>query len=192
MTIRPLILLPLLIVSSAACKHGDATKSLAMGQFVKHDDVSDTLTNAQHLHASGDIEGAISLLKTLTAKPYHPGHDRAYELLVEWLLQLNKTSEAKGVASYFLRTHKESASTKTIVALFDSFERANQSAVAPVDTSTSEESSTEPTMSFEPSESSDQLDEENPAIIQKSESLIKPTDGTSSLDVKKKFHLQVT
>lgn len=77
------------------------------------------INRAQTLHDMGEIAAAISILRTwVDQTAYRPQHNRAYELIVEWLLQINQQEEAKRVASYFLAHHQHSPSAKKIVDLF--------------------------------------------------------------------------
>lgn len=72
-----------------------------------------------HYH-EGDVEAGISLLRTwVDSTQYKPTHDEAYELIVAWLLQLNRREQAKQVAAFFLARHPKSEHSKRIIQLFD-------------------------------------------------------------------------
>jgi branched-chain amino acid transport system substrate-binding protein len=98
----------LIVVLSSSCAH----------LSLKQDD-SASLKKAQTLYDLGEVEASIATLKLLVERPYNASHDQAYELLVEWLLQLKRFKEAKVLASYFLDHHQQSPSATRIVKLFD-------------------------------------------------------------------------
>lgn len=105
----------------SSCTSIDVQKSheLSMGHITNVSDDEKKIHRAQSLHDMGEIEAAISVLKTLVDDlPYTQQKDRAYELLVEWLLQLRRDQEAKRIASYFLSHHKDSDSADKIIQLF--------------------------------------------------------------------------
>ncbi len=78
------------------------------------------ITEARLLHEQGEVDAAISLLQTwVDTRPYEPTQDTAYELIVEWLLELNRTEEAKRVGSFFLAHYPQSPSANRIIKLFD-------------------------------------------------------------------------
>lgn len=105
---------------SFSCAVGSSSKTTSLGRFVKDDDPQDSINQALALHDAGEIDAAVSKLRLLVdTKPYNKAHDRAYELIVEWLLQVKKRPEAKRVATYFLEHHKDSASAQKIIDLFD-------------------------------------------------------------------------
>ncbi len=79
----------------------------------------ETIKNAQTLYDLGEIEASISHLRLLLDKPYEPAHDQAYELIIEWLLQIHRDKEAKLLASHFLADHQNSPSAEKIIKLFD-------------------------------------------------------------------------
>lgn len=84
------------------------------------DAVHQKISDARALHEQGHVDAAISSLQTwVDTTPYVDEHDRAYELIVEWLLQLNRYDEAKRVASFFLARHPKSPSAARIIKLFD-------------------------------------------------------------------------
>lgn len=175
-----LILFPVLLTS---CTHMASTsKTLSMGQFVKNDDVSSVYTQAEALHAAGDFEAAIAALKGLVDKPYQPSHDRAYELLVEWLLQIKKTDEARALAGHFLRTHPQNKqSTDHIVQLFE----LSKAQTAETKTETTPSISTDPIQS-QPSESETSVEQPSDLTTPSDQLIELESDVTSSLDVKKK------
>lgn len=91
-----------------------------MGHLVKENGSSDRIGRAKSLHDMGEIEAAISTLRLwVDNAPYSAPQDVAYELIIEWLLQIKKHDEAKRLASYFLAHHSKSASAKKIIELFN-------------------------------------------------------------------------
>jgi len=78
------------------------------------------ISNAKALYEMGEIQAAILNLSHVVEKsPHRPAQNTAYELLVEWLLEINNYAEAKRYASEFIQRHPKSPSTKKIVALFN-------------------------------------------------------------------------
>lgn len=81
---------------------------------------SQKIIDARILHDSGEIEAAISTLRTwVDTTTYREKHDVAYELIVQWLLEVSQHDEAKRVASFFLSQHPKSPSANRIIQLFD-------------------------------------------------------------------------
>lgn len=101
------------------CTGGCVHKASA-GRLVRVSDAHDTITHAQSFYNAGEIDAAIAMLHNFVdSKAYDPSHDKAYELIVDWLLQLNRRAQAKGIASYFLANHQASHSAQKIIDLFD-------------------------------------------------------------------------
>ncbi len=98
------------VLVMASCAHAPK------GRLVKNHDIEDAVTRAKSLYAALEVEAAVAVLENAVAtKLYHSSHDQAYELIVEWLLQLRRRKEAQRVASYFLAHHPKSPSSKKIV-----------------------------------------------------------------------------
>jgi ABC-type branched-subunit amino acid transport system substrate-binding protein len=97
-------------------------------RFIKNDNDSNLYIKRAHtLYNMGEIQAAIAILRSyVDNNVYHEGHDKAYELIVEWLLQINQRKEAQNIASYFLSHHGESPSTKKIITLFESLPKDKQ------------------------------------------------------------------
>ena len=95
-------------------------RDIKAGRLVKKDDISLKISEAKSLYDAGEIDGAISTLRVfLDTNPYHPSHDQAYELMVDWLLQLKRIKEAKRVTSHFLSDHPQSKTAQTLIDLLD-------------------------------------------------------------------------
>lgn len=91
-----------------------------LGHFAKAQGNEEKIYKAQLLHEMGEFEAALSQLKTIVdISPYSPIHDKAYELLIAWLLEIRKETEARRYASYFLAHHKDSPSVNKIILLFN-------------------------------------------------------------------------
>lgn len=110
----------ILLLALASCTQGTASgRDSSLSRWSKKDQDGEKIAEARMLHERGEIDAAISSLSTwVDNNAYQPGHDLAYELIVEWLLQLNRHDEAKRVASYFLSHHEKSPSARRIIDLF--------------------------------------------------------------------------
>jgi hypothetical protein len=105
----------LVIISLSSCSHKAST-----GRLVKRHDAEQTILQAKSLYNTGEIDSAIVVLQNfIGSKVYHSSHDQAYELIVEWLLQVKRRNEAKRIASYFLTNHQASSSAQKIIDLFE-------------------------------------------------------------------------
>ncbi|MCA9506965.1 MAG: hypothetical protein KC505_00910 [Myxococcales bacterium] len=107
-----------LFVFLGACTSTSENIATHLGYFKKANISQEKLLKAQQLHEMGLIESAILQLKELIEKPYEVQHDKGYELLIAWLLELRMDNEAKDYASYFMRHHSKSPSVEYIVSLF--------------------------------------------------------------------------
>lgn len=91
-----------------------------LGHFAKANDSEDKLHRAKSLHAMGELDAAISQLRTLIeGTTYSPPQGHAYELLIEWLIEIRENNEAKRIASSFMANHKDSPSVEKIITLFN-------------------------------------------------------------------------
>ncbi|HXW53228.1 MAG TPA: hypothetical protein VEL47_03885 [Myxococcota bacterium] len=125
------------LMLSSCTQKGVKYREIPAGRLVKKDDSSQKIDEAKHLYDLGEIDAAISTLRLFVdSRPYDFSHDQAYELIIEWLLQLKRTTEAKRLASYFLAKHPQSESAQKIIDLFGK-------PAAGVDTSPQEEGATE-------------------------------------------------
>lgn len=77
------------------------------------------IDNSFALYEMGEIDAAIANLVSLVDHShYSQAHDKAYELLVTWLLQTNRYEEAKRYGSRFLLSQPKAKSADYIVKLF--------------------------------------------------------------------------
>lgn len=107
---------PLILLSSCT----PIGASHHVGNFKKAHGNEEKINKAQLLHEMGEFEAAISQLKTIIdITPYSFIHDKAYELLITWLLEIRKETEAKRYASYFMAHYKDSPSINIIISLFN-------------------------------------------------------------------------
>ena len=110
-----------ILALSISCAHkGSIGRETRAGTLIKKDNAFYKIRDAQSLYDLGEIEASIASLRTFVDNnAYNPSHDRAYELIIEWLLQLKRYEEAKKLASYFLSNNSESKSVQKIIDLFD-------------------------------------------------------------------------
>lgn len=131
-------LFSLIILSSCVSTGPERAK---LGRFAKGNDQEDRLHRARSLHDMGEFDAAISQIRTLIdASTYSSSLDRAYELLIEWLLEIRQDNEAKRLASYFIANHKNSPSVNKIIPLF----KKGSSPEAPPTTASPESVTTTP------------------------------------------------
>ncbi len=127
------ILCFIFIITSFACRQGTSTFRHAN----KLDPSAQKLASAEDLHDIGDHHAAIAQLRLLIdTATYSPIVDRAYLLMVEWLIEIRREQEARRLASQFLMKHKDSPTCDKIIALF---ERKPESINAPLVSEMSEE-----------------------------------------------------
>lgn len=105
------VLILALLLSSCAHFSEAKEKKLMSEQAIK---------KALALYDMGEVEASISSLQLFVdAHPYDPSLDKAYELIVTWLLELKRGKEAKRIASHFLADHPESMGAERLIKLFD-------------------------------------------------------------------------
>jgi tetratricopeptide (TPR) repeat protein len=116
----PYWLLCALLSLSSCAPRIRCEKNLSISRVVRKNDASQKMAHAKSLYDIGEIEAAVAHLRIFVDNnPYNPSHDIAYELLIEWLLQLKRHEEAKHLASYFISHHPKSSSVEKIIELFD-------------------------------------------------------------------------
>ncbi len=109
-----------MFITLVSCTQGAASGRGATKSLSKQELSAQKIADAETLHEHGEIDGAISSLQTwIDNAPYEPAQDQAYELVVQWLLELNRHDEAKRIASFFLSHHQKSPSASRIIKLFD-------------------------------------------------------------------------
>jgi len=83
-------------------------------------EVKKGLVRGRALFDMGEIEAAITTLKAITDKAeYSKELDEAYELLVSWLMLLDRKQEATRITSFFLKNYPHSESAKKIIEIID-------------------------------------------------------------------------
>lgn len=103
-----------------ACQHGTSKSLTERQSSSKFSPQQQKLNTAKNLHDIGDHHAAIAQLRFLIdTAAYSSLIDEAYLLMVEWLLEVRRDSEAKRWASQFFKKHKDSPYCNKIIALFD-------------------------------------------------------------------------
>lgn len=115
------------LILTSSCTSNKAAQKITIERPSKDDQASKKIHHAQALHDMGEVEAAIASLASLVDKSsYLTAYDKAYELLITWLLQKNRYDEAKRYASYFLMHHQKSKSAQIIADLFNNKEINSQ------------------------------------------------------------------
>lgn len=97
-----------------------ACSSVNRGVRAPNEQIVKDISDAKALYEMGEIQAAILNLSHVVEKsPHRLAQNAAYELLVEWLLEINNYAEAKRYASQFIQRHPTSPSTKKIIELFN-------------------------------------------------------------------------
>lgn len=91
---RPMQVFVVLVVLAALAMHSSCAHH-AGRRVVKKQEIESSLSKAQYLYGQGEYEAAIAVLQN-GIENMGPGNvsDKSYELLVTWLLQLNRRQEA--------------------------------------------------------------------------------------------------
>lgn len=103
----------------ASCATTQKSASTGLGKIVKEEVNGDRLKRAQQLYEMGQIDAAIASLNAMIhGTKMTPAVRQAYRLLIDYLLQAQRPSEAQSLASFFLRHNSHSQEARDIVALF--------------------------------------------------------------------------
>lgn len=109
-----------LFILGSCQSFGPAKNQRSLGYFSSSNELKNRLNMAKDLHDLGDIEAAIAMAKTIVDNEDNSEtFKESYEYLIKWLLELQKRSEAKRVASYYLLRFPKNKNIDQIVSLFD-------------------------------------------------------------------------